>query len=309
MRRLKTYVLRHAQVLVYRAGQLTRTPLASLMTVAVIGITLALPSALYLAIDQLQRVSRGWDAGGQISLFLKHDVTDATAQKLAERVRRLPAVARADYISRSAALAEFKRLSGFGEALEALERNPLPAVIVVHPLRERAAPDALAALLKDLRARDEVETAQLDLEWVRRLHALLDLTERGVFVLGGMLALAVLLIIGNTIRLAVADRRDEIEIMKLLGATDGFIRRPFLYTGLIQGVCGALAGWLIVQTTILLLSEPVQSLAALYGSTFEANGLGAGPSAALLAAGAVLGWAGARLAVAYHLAQLKPVEK
>src|SRR5581483_1522314 len=294
MRRLKTYLARHAQVLVYSVGQLRRTPLASLMTVAVIGITLALPSVLYLAIDQLQRLSRGWDAGGQISLFLKHDVTDAAAQKLAERVRRLPAVARVDYISRGAALAEFKRLSGFGEALEALERNPLPAVIVVHPLRERAAPDALAALLKDLRARDEVETAQLDVEWVRRLHALLGLAERAVFVLGGMLAIAVLLTIGNTIRLAVADRREEIEIMKLLGATDGFIRRPFLYTGLIQGVCGALAGWVIVQTTILLLSEPAQSLAALYGSTFEAHGLDAGLSAALLAAGAVLGWAGAR---------------
>lgn len=306
MRRLKTYLRRHLQVLFYSTGRLARAPLASFMTIAVIGITLALPSALYVALDNLRRVSRGWEAGGQISLFLKHDVTDTAATALAQRLRRMPAIARTEYISRAAALAEFKRLSGFGQALDTLERNPLPAVIVVHPAPSHADPATLQVLLKELRAHDAVDAAQLDLEWVRRLHALLGIGERALLILGGLLGLAVLLTIGNTIRLAVLNRREEIEIMKLIGATDGFIRRPFLYSGLIQGVLGAATGWLIVALTVLLIGGPTRELAALYGSSFRAEGLSADISLALLLIGAGLGWLGSRIAVGRHLRAIAP---
>jgi len=254
----------------------------------------------------MQRVARGWEDNGQISLFLKQDVSPAAAAKLADKIRRLPAVSWVDYVSREAALAEFKRLSGFGEALDALERNPLPAVLVVHPAAAHADPDSLQALLKELRRQSEVDIAQLDLDWVRRLHAMLGLARESVLILAGGLAIAVLLIVGNTIRLAVLNRRDEIEIIKLIGGTNAFIRRPFLYTGLLQGLLGAILAWLLVSLALLLLANPIGQLASLYGSQFEVQNLGFQSTLALIGMGGLLGWLGSRLAVGRHLRSIEP---
>ncbi|HJV97253.1 MAG TPA: permease-like cell division protein FtsX [Albitalea sp.] len=303
---IKNYFLRHAQTFFFSLGQLSRTPVATFLTVAVIGITLALPAGFYVAIENVQRVAQGWEDNGQISLFLKPDVTPATAGKLADKIRRLPAVSWVDYVSREAALAEFKRLSGFGEALDSLERNPLPAVLVVHPAAVHADPDDLQALLKELRRNSEVDIAQLDLDWVRRLHAMLALVREGVLILATGLAVAVLLIIGNTIRMAVLSRRDEIEITKLIGGTNAFIRRPFLYAGMLQGLFGAILAWLLVSLGLLLLSGPVANLASLYGSRFEAENLGFLATLALIGIGALLGWLGSRLAVGRHLRAIEP---
>lgn len=303
---IKNYLLRHAQVFFYSLGQLTRTPVATFLTVAVIGITLALPAGLYVAIENVQRLASGWEDNGQISLFLKQDVPAAAIEKLADKIRRLPAVSWVDYVSREAALTEFKRLSGFGEALNALERNPLPAVLVVHPAATHAHPDKLQALLKELRRFNEVDIAQIDLDWVRRLHAMLELARQGVLILAAGLAIAVLLIIGNTIRLAVLNRRDEIEITKLIGGTNAFIRRPFLYTGTLQGLLGALLAWLLVGLGLLLLADPINSLAGLYGSRFEAENLGIPATLALIGSGGLLGWLGSRLAVGRHLRAIEP---
>lgn len=303
---IKNYLLRHAQVFFYSLGQLTRTPVATFLTVAVIGITLALPAGLYVAIENLQRLASGWEDNGQISLFLKPDVPAAAIEKLADKIRRLPAVSWVDYVSREAALTEFKRLSGFGEALNALERNPLPAVLVVHPAATHAHPDKLQALLKELRRFNEVDIAQIDLDWVRRLHAMLELARQGVLILAAGLAIAVLLIIGNTIRLAVLNRRDEIEITKLIGGTNAFIRRPFLYTGTLQGLLGALLAWLLVGLGLLLLADPIDNLAGLYGSRFEAENLGILATLALIGSGGLLGWLGSRLAVGRHLRAIEP---
>ena len=303
---IKNYFLRHAQVFFYSLGQLARTPVATFLTVAVIGITLALPAGLYVAIENVQRLASGWEDNGQISLFLKQDVPGAAIEKLADKIRRLPAVSWVDYVSREAALSEFKRLSGFGEALNALDRNPLPAVLVVHPAASHAHPDKLQTLLKDLRRFNEVDIAQIDLDWVRRLHAMLELARQSVLILAAGLAIAVLLIIGNTIRLAVLNRRDEIEITKLIGGTNAFIRRPFLYTGTLQGLLGALLAWLLVGLGLLLLTEPINNLAGLYGSQFEAENLGILATLALISAGGLLGWLGSRLAVGRHLRAIEP---
>ncbi|MGA9032738.1 MAG: permease-like cell division protein FtsX [Sulfuricaulis sp.] len=303
---IKNYFLRHAQVFFYSLGQLTRTPVATFLTVAVIGITLALPAGLYVAIENVQRLASGWEDNGQISLFLKQDVPGAAIEKLADKIRRMPAVSWVDYVSREAALTEFKRLSGFGEALNALDRNPLPAVLVVHPAAKYAHPDKLQELLKDLRRFNEVDIAQIDLDWVRRLHAMLELARQSVLILAAGLAIAVLLIIGNTIRLAVLNRRDEIEITKLIGGTNAFIRRPFLYTGTLQGLLGALLAWLLVGLGLLLLTDPINNLAGLYGSQFEAENLGILATLALIGAGGLLGWLGSRLAVGRHLRAIEP---
>jgi cell division transport system permease protein len=301
----RTYARRHAHVLRTTLAQLVRAPVASLMTIAVIGITLALPTGLYVLIHNLERISRGWDAGGQISLFLKRDTSDAAAAKLADRIRRIPDVARVDYISRSQALAEFKRLSGFGNALNLLDENPLPPVLVVHPAT-RTAPEAVQKLLERLRALDAVELAQLDLDWVRRLHAMLVIAERGVLVLAGLLGLAVLLTIGNTIRLAVMNRRDEIEVTKIMGGTNAFIRRPFLYSGVLQGLLGAAMAWLIVALVLWFLDGAIGDLAALYGSDLRVEGLSGADTAVLLGLGAALGWLGSRLSVRRHLRAIEP---
>jgi cell division transport system permease protein len=302
---VKTYLAQHAQAFFESAGRLIRHPVASLMTVAVIAISLALPAGFYVLIDNLARVSRGWEGGSQISLFLKRDVTGKAAEKFADRVRRLPQVTRVDYISPEAALAEFKRSSGFGSALDALDRNPLPPVLVVHP-RVDVPADGLEALVRELGRYPEVELAQLDLEWVRRLHALLMIAERGVWLLAALLAAGVVLIIGNTIRLAVLNRKDEIEIIKLVGGTDAFIRRPFLHAGVQQGLAGALLAWGLVAITLALLAGPVRDLASLYGSDFRAEGLDASAVGLLLGAGALLGWLGSRLAVGRHLKAIEP---
>lgn len=303
---IRNYFLRHAQVFFYTLGQLSRAPVATFLTVAVIGITLALPAGLYVAIENVQRVASGWEDNGQISLFLKQDVSDSAIEKLSGKIRKLPAVSWVDYVSREAALAEFKKLSGFGEALGALDRNPLPPVLVVHPAAAHTHPEALQSLLKDLRRYSEVDVAQLDLEWVRRLNAMLDLARQGVLILAGGLAVAVLLIIGNTIRLAVLNRRDEIEIIKLIGGTNAFIRRPFLYSGTVQGLLGGILAWLLVGLGLLLLSDPAHRLASLYGSLFAIENMDFLATLALIGTGGLLGWVGSRLAVGRHLRATEP---
>jgi len=269
----------------------------------VIGITLALPSGLFVMLDNLERVSAGWDRGAQASLFLKRSVTEAGARKLAQQIRAMSAVAGVDYISREAALVEFRKQSGFGTALNALDSNPLPAVLVVR-LAVADDPAAVAPLMKTLAGLPGVDLAQLDIEWLQRLTALLRLAERAVAMLAVLLSLAVLLIIGNTIRLAVVNRRTEIEIIQLVGGTPGFVRRPFLYSGLLQGMLGGLLAWLLVEASLLLLSGPARELAGLYGSNFALTGLGADQGLFLTLAGALLGWIGSRLAVGWQLRQI-----
>jgi len=300
------YLLRHAQVLFYSLGQLARTPFASLTTIAVIAISLALPGGLYVLLDNVQRASSAWDGAAQLSVFLKRDSSERVGQALAQKIRARAEIASVDYISREAALAEFKRLSGFGEALNALNSNPLPAVLAIRPKTTHSDAATLATLKKELQAMNEVEWVQLDLDWIKRLNAIVELARRGVWLLAGLLALAVALIVGNTIRLAVLNRRTEIEVIKLIGGTDAFIRRPFLYSGLIQGLCGALCAWALLAVVLLLLAGPVQDLAGLYGSRFELRGLGFEAGLTLIGVGALLGWLGARLAVGRHLRAIEP---
>jgi cell division transport system permease protein len=300
---VKTWLRRHREALFESLARFRRTPLASVLTVAVIGITLALPGGLYLAVDNAQRLGRGWEANGQVSLFLKPDVGEADAQKLAAKIRRLAGVAQVAYVSRAQALAEFKRHSGFGEALSLLDRNPLPAVLVVQPAP--LAPEALAKLAAELGRQPGVDFASLDLDWVRRLHAMLGAAQRAVLILAGLLGLAVLIIVGNTVRLAVLSRREEIEITKLVGGTDSFIRRPFLYAGWLAGTLGGVVAFLLVGASLLILSGPARELAALYGTHFEVAGLGA-LALYLPLGGAALGWVGSRLAVGRHLRAIEP---
>ena len=303
---LRNYFVRHVQVALNSLGRLYRSPLASLMTAAVIGIALALPSGLYLLTGNLQRLSTQWDGSASFSVFLHKTVSLQQTQTLQNRLQQWPEIDSLQLITPDQALSEFRELSGFGEALDALDENPLPFVITIKPARTQADAESAALLLEKLRTFPEVELAQLDLQWVKRFNAIVDIVRRSIWVMAALLGLAVLLITGNTIRLEIQNRRDEIEITKLIGATNGFIRRPFLYSGFWYGIMGAVVAGLLVELAFLQLHSPVRQLAGLYQSGFSLQTLSLFESLTLLVAGTSLGLLGAWLAVGRHLAAIEP---
>ncbi|MCW8888304.1 MAG: permease-like cell division protein FtsX [Gammaproteobacteria bacterium] len=303
---LNNYLLRHIQTFFYTLGQLSARPFSTFMTAAVIGIALSMPAGLNLLLNNAQEVLQGWSSATQISLFLTHKTSERQAKKVASILRKMPEIAAVEYISKESALEEFSKHSGFGEALDALEHNPLPAVLLITPEISQEQPDQIAALLDKLAKRSEVDIAQLDMEWVERLFALMAIGERGVLILSGLLAIAVLLVVGNTIRLAIQNRRDEIIIIKLIGATDSFIRRPFLYTGFWYGLLGGLIALMLVEISLTLIATPVRDVALLYRSTFELQGIDSQTLAALLGVGSFLGYFGSWIAVGRHLREIEP---
>lgn len=295
----------HAREVVFTLGRFYRNLGGALLTCFVIGITLALPAALHTLVGNVNALGYSWETTLQASLFLKDKVTPEQGQELARRIRERPGVAETAYLSREQSLEEFKALSGLGQALELLESNPLPAVITVTPAKGIDRP-ALDALVVALGQQPEVEVAKLDRRWLERLYGVLDLVQRLVLLIAGVLSLAVIVIVGNTIRLDIEAKRAEIEVMKLIGATDGFIRRPFLYTGLWYGLVGGGIAWLLVQGMVLALGGPAQSLAGLYGSAFRLRGLPLDATAVMFASGILLGWIGAWWTVSQRLRQIEP---
>ncbi len=300
------YLLRHLQVFFYTLGQLARAPLASLMTIGVIGITLALPGGLYLVLENIQRLSTGWESDPQISVFMRKAVGETSAKFLAERIRRLPEVKRVTYVSPEAGLAEVRQQLGFSKPLKIFKNNPLPAVLIVVPKPAFASTNKVQSLVRTLRGYIEIDQVRLDLDWIKTLQAVLALARRGVLILAGLLGLAVVLIISNTIRLAIANRREEIEIVKLFGGTNAFVRRPFLYTGSLQGLFGGITAWLLITLSLALLSGPLRTLSNVLTDSFQVQGLGLTATTALLGAGIAFGWLGAQLAVGRHLRAIAP---
>ena len=301
-----TWLARHAQVALDSLGRLTRQPLATLMTASVIGIALALPASLYLLLDNMDRLSGAWDGQASLSVFLKDPVSVADADELAKRIRNWPEITEVTLVTPEQALEEFRQGSGFADVLDTLDENPLPAVLLVLPAPEHTNPQSAATLQGRLQALPETEQAQLDLQWVQRLTAILALAQRGVLLISGLLALAVLLVVGNTIRLEIQNRHAEIVVTKLIGATDGFIRRQFLYSGMWYGVIGALLAWLLVEAGFWLLASPVRQLADLYQSSFELQTLPFQLLLVLLTGSVLLGLFGSWLAVGRHLGAIEP---
>jgi cell division transport system permease protein len=304
--RLVAWRLHHRQMLVAGFTRLYRRPVATGMTVAVIGIAIALPASLLVLVQNVQQLSGSWQGAARISLFLKQGLSDQAVQETAAAARSTTGVAALQVISADQALTEFKHRSGFGDALALLGDNPLPAVLVVQPDSAHSAPEAAAALGQTLSQLPQVDQVRLDVQWLRRLQGILDILRRVVLIVGCLLGVAVVLIVGNTIRLDIEGRRTEIEVSKLIGATDRFIRRPFLYYGAGYGLTGGVIAWLLVSLSLALLGGPVTRLAGLYGSEFSLTGAGLSGTALMLAGGALLGWLGAWLAVARHLRDIEP---
>jgi cell division transport system permease protein len=295
----------HGRALLGALGRLHRAPLASSMTAAVLGIALALPTGFLLLLLNLQGVTAGWEADARLSVFLKMEVGPERYQPFVARLAEDPQVTAATLITPEAALEEFRLTAGVQDALALLDANPLPAVVVLQPLAGLD-PDAAEALAERLRKLPEVELVQLDRAWMQRLFTMVDLARRGTLVVAAMLGVAVILVIGNTIRLAILNRRDEIVIVKLLGGTDSFIRRPFLYEGFWYGILGGLVALLLVESALMLLQGPAAALAESYGSASLIQGLGVSGVLWLLGISAWLGLTGSWLAVGRHLRMIEP---
>ncbi len=300
------WLMQHAQACIYSIGQIFKNPVNSLLTTAVVGISLALPSGFYLLLDNCQRVAAGWDNSTQISLFLKLNINEERALSLSDEIRLFEGIASVEYISRDVALEEYRQKSGFGDAISALEENPLPSILLIHPrIRSLSSQDS-EKLMQQLRALPEVDTAQFDRQWIQRLFAIIDIVQHVVIILSILLAIAVLLVVGNTIRLAIYNRRTEIEVNKLFGATEAFIQRPFLYSGLFHGIGGGLIAWCLLSLSLLLLEAPVLRLAELYSSDFSLHGLSFTGFLVLILTGASLGLVGSWVSVQRHIKAIEP---
>lgn len=301
------WLTHHIRSFLASLGQLLRNPLASLMTIAVIGIALALPEGLNVLTRNLKTLSSGWEQTAAISLFLRTDVTAEQATRLADRLRMRGDVANVRLVSPDDALQELRDNSGFAQAIDQLPKNPLPIVLALSPAASlAAAPGKLDTLRHGFERLPEVDFVRIDSQWIDRFEAILVLAQRGVLLLAGLLAVAVLLVVGNTIRLEIQNRRDEIEVMELVGATPSFVRRPFLYTGAWYGLLGGILASTLVTLAVGLLQGPVSTLAALYRTAFPLSGIGPLGLLGMLGTSVLLGLLGSWLSVGRHLASAEP---
>jgi cell division transport system permease protein len=304
--RVRAYRDIHVHTLLSSLQRLRETPFSTSMTVVVIAIALAFPTGFYVLVKNIQEVSGELTTNNQISLFLKPDISNEAGARIAEQLKKNPKVQDVKLVDKEVGLKEFQTYSGFGDALDALEFNPLPVVIQVLPDESLDQPAKLGLLLKELETLPEADFAQLDMEWVERLHTISDIAERVVLLLGGLLGIGVIFIVGNTIRLELQNRRDEVVVTKLVGGTDAFIRRPFLYCGFWYGFMSSILAWLIVTITLLVLYGPVQRLSALYSSRYHLIFLDPSGFLVLVVAASILGIAGSWLVLAQHLNRLNP---
>lgn len=285
-------------------GRLASRPWATALTVLVIGFALALPLLFWLVYDNARDLSGGLREAREVTLFLKPSTDAKSAEMLGTELRTRADVADVLLRTPEQGLAEFRQLSGFGEALDALQGNPLPTVLVVTP---RQALDAdNPALVAELKADRRVELVQYDAEWRRKLSGILHFTERVVTVIAALLAFATLLVIGNTVRMDIQARSVEISVMQTIGASNGFVRRPFLYAGFWYGLFGSVLALLIVAAVEFSLAEPIGRLLDSYTNRFALHGVGVVSIVVVIAASALLGWMGAYVVTARHLAAGRP---
>lgn len=280
------------------------SPLAGVLNILVIAIALSLPAGMYVLLQNAQGVVAQLSGAPQISLFLHMDVTPDDVHQIRKQLSQNPAILSAEFISRTEALNTLGQGTGLDDVIAGLESNPLPDAFVVTPRSNDA--KSLEILRNDLQKIQVVELAQLDSAWAYKLEALLDFARIAVLILASLLSLGLIAITFNTIRLQILTQREEIQVSRLIGATDAFIRRPFLYFGALQGLLGGITAWLIIAGSLMLLKQPLATLSQLYASNFSLHPLSASDSLSLLFFSIYLGWLGAWLSVARHLSQIEP---
>ncbi|MDN3521315.1 permease-like cell division protein FtsX [Halomonas ramblicola] len=302
--RVRGWLRHHRAMCLDSARRLVRAPIGSLVTMLAIAIALVLPAALWLTLDGARLLDAELTESATLTAYLEVGVDAAEAGRIDEALAAQEGVARTRLITAAEGMAEFQQALGLADALERLEENPLPASVVVTPADP--APEAVRALAGELEAIAGVAEIRLDLAWIERLRHLAELGRRLALALAVLFGGGVLLVVGNTIRLAVESRRQEIEVVTLIGATHAFVRRPFLYSGAWYGLGGGLLAWALLALGGEWLSAPVAALAASYGASFGLPRLGPGGSATLVSCSILLGWLGAWIAVSRHLAEVRP---
>jgi cell division transport system permease protein len=285
--------------------ELGAQPVATGLTVCVIGIALALPASLNILVQNGRNLAGGWESVRDFSIYMNVDSKLESANALATELRAINIIDSVVITSAEDALAEFRESSGLGEVLDTLDSNPLPHTLVVRP-HESASGKELAEIAAELTERSTIDIVKIDTQWVERLNAFLDFLRRVVMIASVLLVFAVIIIVGNTIRLDIQSRRDEIEVLKLLGASDGFVRRPFLYVGLWYGVVGGFVALFLIITGGWLLAAPLDRLLGLYESELNLLGLDGATALMIIGGGVLSGWGGAWMAVSRHLAVIQP---
>ncbi|MGD9108643.1 MAG: permease-like cell division protein FtsX [Gammaproteobacteria bacterium] len=296
-----SFLIQHFRALKLSINQLSVQPLTTFLTFAVIGVVLALPMGLYLLLQNAQTVTSGLHQTTQISLYLKKNIRPFQVEKLLQGLKRDKNIVSTKYISATQGLAELQKQYNFGNILMELNNNPLPGVVVVQPVKSLYTEAQIKPLLAHLKKLPQVHDAQLDFAWLKRLNAIINLGRHIVYAAMLLFAFGVLLIVGNTIGLITQKYQDEIFVSQLLGATNSFIRRPFLYSGMIYGLLGGIIAWFLIDTTMWWMSGSVTKLATLYGSQFHLQVLSSNATLFLLVGGAVLGYFGSWLAVGRHV--------
>ena len=305
-RRFVMYWVHNVQQAVGSLGELARYPMASLMTMAVLGLSLTLPATLYVVVKNTETIGADWQHASEITLFLRKELSAQEVSTFHKRLSLSNDIEQVRWIDKEQALQEFRDDSGFADALDALTNNPLPDVLLVIPVAQKRGPAQAQQLLEQLRQEREVEQARLDLDWLQRLEALLNLVRDGLLALAALLCIAVVLIVGNTIRLNINSKRDEIQVMKLVGATDAYIQRPFMYTGVWYGFVGGLIAWLATAMMIAWISNAVMNISELYQSQFRLTGLNLSEMLILWALAIGLGLLGSYIAVRKHVRTIEP---
>ena len=292
--------------LVASLHRLLNNSFSSLMSIAVVAITLSLPTIMQVAVGNAEQLGQSWEGRPQLSVFLTPGTTESRGLELVLELQDKLEIAQVEFISADQAMEEFKLLSGLGSAVELLPNNPLPPSLLVLPDSEFVSAEATALLRTQLQQIPEAEDVQLDLEWIQRFNSMLNIVRRGAQVVSLLLALTVVLTVSNMIRLAISNRKEEIEIIKLIGGSDAFVRRPFLYQGFLTGLAGALLAALITFVVLLWMSGPIEQLTNLYGTNFETRGLSIRSLGWLILAGAGLGLFASVLSVSQHLRNIEP---
>ena len=300
---LSTQVGHHKEAIRYSLKRLWQSNLSTWITLAVIGVALCLPSSLYLLLQNMKSLTDDKHEVPTISLFVKKDISEQQARDRGELIQELSQIDKVVLVPRNEGLDEFRNIAGFTEILETFDENPLPHVLVVTPHIDLIINqiDDMERLAEKLENYPEIDLVQMDLEWVSRLRSILRISERAIFIISGLLALTVLLVIGNTIKLNIENRKAEIEVSKLIGASASYIRRPFLYTGIWYGLFGGVISLVLVHLALISFVAPVNELAKLYSSTFVISGLSIINTLLILFASSTLGLIGAWIAVGRHL--------
>lgn len=298
---MKGRLLQHRQAAALALRRLLATPLNTVLGALVLGIALALPAGGEMMLANFQRLAKRIAATPQISVFMALDAKAVEVADIEARLRRHAGTQEVHLVKREDTLRRFRESEGLGEVIDSLPRNPFPDAFIVLPRDD--APAALEALREEFLGYPKVEHVQLDSAWVKKLDAFLRLARLAITLLAGVLGLALVAVTFNTIRLQILTQEAEIEVSRLLGATDAFIRRPFLYYGALQGLAGGLVAWIAVLLAFLMLRAPVAELIALYGIDFSLFILPMADSILLFGLAALLGWLGAWFSLSRHLSK------